>query len=158
MVSSGGPEEDSATGVWKSLPEWECCARGSAQWSAPQTAPGPSCRAPNLSRWPDDTILPNHGFATLILMSESCAVKRGSSCLRVLQEQPAHWEGGFNLLCPLSCYTEFSCILKQGYLQQTQRQKQKTQKKSSVSVLLPTAPGQLERSGTIKHDRTLTAN
>lgn len=84
--------------------------------------------------------------------------KEGIFLSESVAEQPAHWKGGFNLLCPLSCYTEFSCILKQGYLQQTQRQKQKAQKKSSVSVLLQTAPGQLERSGTIKHDRTLTAN
>lgn len=43
MVSNGGPEEDSSSGVWKSLLEWECRAWRSAQPSAPQTAPGPSC-------------------------------------------------------------------------------------------------------------------
>lgn len=43
MVSNGGPEEDSAIGVWKSLLEWECRAWGSTQWSAPETATGPSC-------------------------------------------------------------------------------------------------------------------
>lgn len=43
MVSNGGLEEDSSSGVWKSLLEWECRAWRSAQPSAPQTAPGPSC-------------------------------------------------------------------------------------------------------------------
>lgn len=42
MVSNGGPEEDPAVGVWKSLLEWECRAWGSAQRSAPETATGPS--------------------------------------------------------------------------------------------------------------------
>lgn len=42
MASNGGPEEDPAVGVWKSLLEWECRAWGSAQRSAPETATGPS--------------------------------------------------------------------------------------------------------------------
>lgn len=107
MVSSGGPEEDSATGVWKSLPEWECRARGSAQWSAPEMASGPSCRAPKRSRWPNDTILPNLGFASLILMSKSCAVKRGSSCLRVSQSS-RHTGRGDLICCALSVVTRSS--------------------------------------------------
>lgn len=45
MVSNGGPEEDSAVGVWKSLLEWECRGWGSTQRSAPETATGPSCHA-----------------------------------------------------------------------------------------------------------------
>ena len=59
MVSNGGPEEDPAVGVWKSLLEWECRAWGSAQRSAPETATGPSMPcAPKRSRWPANTNSP----------------------------------------------------------------------------------------------------
>lgn len=126
MVSNRGPEEDSTIGVWKSLLDWECRARGSTQWSAPETASGPSCRTPKCSRWPNKAILPNHGFTSLTLITESYTVKRGSSYLRTFQSS-RHTGKGDLICCALSVVTEFSCILKQGYLNQTHQQKQKPQ-------------------------------
>lgn len=55
----------------------------------------------------------------IVITGKSCAVKKGSSFLKMFQI--CHIvEGEFNLLCPLGCCSsyEFSCILKWGYPRQ----------------------------------------
>lgn len=134
MASNGGPEEDPAVGVWKSLLEWECRAWGSAQRSAPETATGPSmpCAPKTLKvtrqhKFTSRDLPHTHSHThtkkkkavqvtqrdTLWLWSvgESRAAKKGSLPENV-PKCVAFVEGEFNVLSSRVLCDEPSCILK----------------------------------------------